>query len=156
MNCQEVCIIMKNSKEGNRIRSSRWRKNNLEKSKLIQKKTYYSNRQYYLQKRREYREKNKDKILEYNRIYHKNNPEKSLEYILKHKKKYGLEFGWDIQDWSLAVRKRDNHKCKICGKLAKESHHIFYQRCYPKLRFNVNNGISLCKQHHYEVHGSCL
>ena len=76
MSNQEICHYMKNSKEGNRIRSNRWRENNLEKSRLMQKKTYYSNRQYYLQKRKEYREKNKDKILEYNRIYHKNNQNK--------------------------------------------------------------------------------
>ena len=156
MSNQEICHYMKNSKEGNRIRSNRWRENNLEKSRLMQKKTYYSNRQYYLQKRKEYREKNKDKILEYNRIYHKNNPEKSLQYVLKHKKKYNLEFGWDIQDWSLSIRKRDNNKCQICSKPAKHAHHIFYQRYYPLLRFNLNNGISLCKKHHLEIHGRFL
>lgn len=54
-------------------------------------------------------------------------------------------------NWSLSVKKRDGWKCKInnhdCnGRL--ESHHILPYRDYPELRFDLNNGITLCKFHH--------
>ena len=49
------------------------------------------------------------------------------------------------------VKKRDNWKCKIdnldCeGRL--ESHHILSWKDYPELRYDINNGICLCKKHH--------
>jgi hypothetical protein len=53
--------------------------------------------------------------------------------------------------WMLEVKKRDKWKCRIkdnnCkGKL--EAHHILGWSTYPELRYNVNNGISLCHYHH--------
>lgn len=53
--------------------------------------------------------------------------------------------------WRKEVWKRDNYKCKInnkdcSGKL--ESHHILAWRDYPELRYDVNNGITLCHAHH--------
>jgi len=53
--------------------------------------------------------------------------------------------------WSLDVKKRDNFKCRIgnkdcCGKL--ESHHILMWAYFPELRYDVNNGITLCHFHH--------
>lgn len=54
-------------------------------------------------------------------------------------------------DWMKAVKTRDNWKCKIgnhdCyGRL--EAHHILDWKNYPELRYNVNNGITLCVKHH--------
>ena len=53
--------------------------------------------------------------------------------------------------WMLAVKKRDSWKCKIgdgnCkGRL--EAHHILNWEDFPELRYDVNNGITLCKNHH--------
>jgi hypothetical protein len=55
------------------------------------------------------------------------------------------------QEWRLNVWKRDNFKCKInnedCnGKII--AHHILSWRKYPELRYNINNGITLCQAHH--------
>lgn len=55
------------------------------------------------------------------------------------------------QDWSKNVKKRDNWKCKMsnqdcCGRL--ESHHILNWVDYPELRYEINNGITLCHFHH--------
>jgi len=55
------------------------------------------------------------------------------------------------REWMLAVKKIDNWKCKInnrdCnGKL--ESHHILNWKDYPELRYDINNGITLCHAHH--------
>ena len=53
--------------------------------------------------------------------------------------------------WSRAVKNRDGWKCKISndtcsGKL--ESHHILGWKDYPELRYQINNGITLCHAHH--------
>jgi len=51
----------------------------------------------------------------------------------------------------LAVKGRDGWKCKIAnadcdGKI--EAHHILSWRDYPELRYQPNNGITLCHAHH--------
>lgn len=53
--------------------------------------------------------------------------------------------------WMLAVKKRDNWKCKMTncdckGRL--EAHHILNWIDYPELRYELNNGITLCQAHH--------
>lgn len=53
--------------------------------------------------------------------------------------------------WRKSVCDRDNWKCKIdnqdCGgKL--EVHHILSFKKYPELKYDLNNGICLCKSHH--------
>ena len=53
--------------------------------------------------------------------------------------------------WMLEVRKRDNWKCRIINKDCKgrlESHHILNWIGYPELRYEINNGITLCHAHH--------
>ena len=55
------------------------------------------------------------------------------------------------REWMFAVKNRDNWKCKInnsaCnGRL--EAHHILDWKNYPELRYEINNGITLCHAHH--------
>lgn len=55
------------------------------------------------------------------------------------------------KDWRNQVFKRDSFKCKInnkdCyGRL--EAHHILGFKDHPELRYEVNNGITLCHAHH--------
>lgn len=55
------------------------------------------------------------------------------------------------REWMFSVKRRDLWKCKInnenCnGKL--ESHHILNWIDYPELRYDLNNGITLCHAHH--------
>ena len=56
--------------------------------------------------------------------------------------------------WREAVFERDNWICQKCnqrgGKL--HPHHIYNFTQYPKLRFNVDNGITLCVKCHIEFH----
>lgn len=54
-------------------------------------------------------------------------------------------------EWRKNVWIRDNYKCKInngdCdGKI--EAHHILPWRDFVELRYNINNGITLCHFHH--------
>jgi hypothetical protein len=58
--------------------------------------------------------------------------------------------------WRLSVYKRDNHTCQWpnCTQHKKlNAHHIKNWANYPGLRFMVENGITLCKQHHQQIKG---
>jgi 5-methylcytosine-specific restriction endonuclease McrA len=55
------------------------------------------------------------------------------------------------KEWRFKVWLRDNFKCKInnpdCnGKI--QAHHILSWKEYPELRYEINNGITLCRAHH--------
>jgi len=53
--------------------------------------------------------------------------------------------------WRKCVWERDSFKCKIKNKDCSghiEAHHILGWRSYPELRYNINNGITLCHAHH--------
>lgn len=53
--------------------------------------------------------------------------------------------------WRRMVWLRDNFKCKIGDSDCKgriEAHHILSWTNYPKLRYEINNGITLCHYHH--------
>lgn len=57
----------------------------------------------------------------------------------------------NYREWMFSVKRRDGWKCKInnsdCnGRL--ESHHILNWKHYPELRYEINNGITLCHAHH--------
>jgi len=55
------------------------------------------------------------------------------------------------KDWMSKIRLRDNWKCKMSNKdcLGRiETHHILSWREHPELRYELNNGITLCHFHH--------
>ena len=51
--------------------------------------------------------------------------------------------------WFKAFLKPD---CEICGKKAVQVHHFFPKGQFGHLRYNVENGISLCKGCHFRLH----
>ena len=53
-------------------------------------------------------------------------------------------------DWRMEVFERDDYTCQICGERGLEFHpHHILQKCdYPDLIFEVDNGITLCKDCH--------
>lgn len=53
--------------------------------------------------------------------------------------------------WSQAVKILANNKCEYCNHPAENSHH-FYSRKYKGIRYDVNNGFSLCVKHHFFAH----
>ena len=58
------------------------------------------------------------------------------------------------KQWSRNVKLRDGWKCKIAngdchGRV--ESHHILSWKDYPELRYQINNGVTLCHAHHPRV-----
>jgi len=56
--------------------------------------------------------------------------------------------------WREEVFKRDNYTCQSCfkrGGIYLEAHHISSFKYYPELRFDTNNGLTLCKECHSEI-----
>mgnify|MGYP001601648778 CR=1 FL=1 len=55
------------------------------------------------------------------------------------------------KEWRESVFERDNYKCKINSSDCVHevhAHHILRFAEYPELRFDINNGITLCENHH--------
>lgn len=55
------------------------------------------------------------------------------------------------KEWRRKVYARDNHCCQWpgCNKKKKlNAHHIRKWSTFPWLRFEITNGITLCKDHH--------
>lgn len=60
----------------------------------------------------------------------------------------------EIKIWRSKVFKRDNYTCQHCNKKGGElnAHHIKTFAKFPELRFDVNNGLTLCKNCHINLH----
>lgn len=57
-------------------------------------------------------------------------------------------------NWKLSVFERDGRICALCGKQSKRTchaHHILPKRDRQDLLFDINNGITLCKDCHASI-----
>lgn len=52
------------------------------------------------------------------------------------------------KEFNAAVFKRDNHKCRVCGKPAVDAHHITDRHELPNGGYVLSNGVSLCEPCH--------
>jgi 5-methylcytosine-specific restriction endonuclease McrA len=55
------------------------------------------------------------------------------------------------KNWRKQIKVRDKFKCQWPGCVEKKTlhvHHILPWSEYPGLRYHINNGITLCKNHH--------
>jgi len=61
----------------------------------------------------------------------------------------------EYKAWRLAVYERDHWTCQDCGKHCGRkdivAHHIKSFKDYPELRYEVSNGITLCRKCHLNV-----
>ena len=67
-----------------------------------------------------------------------------------------LEWGRsEWKEWRRKVFERDNFVCRICGKKGGtlNAHHIKKRSLFPELKYNVDNGITLCKSYHQSICG---
>jgi len=69
----------------------------------------------------------------------------------------------EYKNWRKAVFQRDNYACQVCHNRSEKgkrvylmAHHIKDWKHYPKLRFIVSNGITLCRKCHWKVHKKLL
>lgn len=60
---------------------------------------------------------------------------------------------YKAKQWSKDVRERDNHTCVKCeNKERLHAHHVKSFKEYPELRYDLNNGITLCVSCHQKEH----
>jgi len=60
----------------------------------------------------------------------------------------------EYRHWRIAVIRRDG-VCQICGSLEnRHAHHLEDASNHKELRFDVDNGVTLCRRHHTMFHTS--
>lgn len=61
-----------------------------------------------------------------------------------------IRLSMEMKLWREVVFKRDDYTCRECGKrgIALEAHHIQPFAYYPDKRFELSNGLTLCKDCH--------
>ena len=78
------------------------------------------------------------------------NKKRFKNYVYKSKEKELLRKGIKWKLWREKVFKRDKYTCQNCKQKGGylEPHHIKSWAKYPKLRFRLNNGLTLCHNCH--------
>jgi len=66
-----------------------------------------------------------------------------------------IRYSTPHRSWVHLVLARDSKKCRNCGvsDVPLQVHHIKEFSKYPEFRFDINNGLTLCKPCHFAVHG---
>lgn len=57
-------------------------------------------------------------------------------------------------EWSASVRAAHNHECWACTSPGLDAHHIFGKKAHPRLRYDIENGVALCRTHHQRWHAT--
>ncbi|MCK9459481.1 MAG: HNH endonuclease [Proteobacteria bacterium] len=68
-------------------------------------------------------------------------------------KNRSLRYSKEMDEWRIAVFKRDDHTCQKCNKRGGylNAHHIHTFAACPSRMFDTTNGITLCKKCHRKV-----
>ncbi len=60
----------------------------------------------------------------------------------------------DYVAWAKQVKERDNYVCQVCGiyGVSLNSHHLYSWALFEKLRYDIDNGVTLCSECHERFH----
>lgn len=59
----------------------------------------------------------------------------------------------EMAQWREEVFKRDSYQCQFCGtNRSLNAHHLFSYKGYPQFAYDVENGVTLCRQCHSALH----
>jgi len=56
--------------------------------------------------------------------------------------------------WKQRVREHWGNLCTVCGKIAADPHHCFLKGSHPNLRYDILNGVPLCRECHTKIHAN--
>lgn len=79
-----------------------------------------------------------------------NNNLKKARFLTKHRLRRFLQGTNKYKNWRNEVFRRDDYTCQRCRKngVYVEAHHIKPFANFPELRFEISNGLTLCKPCH--------
>lgn len=64
---------------------------------------------------------------------------------------------YEYRQWRDSVYERDNYTCQKCGKTGEiQAHHIKAWKDHKELRYDISNGVTLCRTCHENIHGAKL
>jgi hypothetical protein len=68
-----------------------------------------------------------------------------------------ITFSAEYKEWRKKVYIRDQYRCKMpgCNSNSRDiaAHHIYPKKIYPEKKFDINNGITLCRYCHEKTYG---
>ena len=54
--------------------------------------------------------------------------------------------------WKQKIFEKYGKLCTVCGKIAADPHHCFPKGSFSNLRYDLDNGTPLCRNHHMAIH----
>jgi hypothetical protein len=60
--------------------------------------------------------------------------------------------------WSVAIKATSGWECEWCGKwqITMDAHHVYSKRAFPRLRYDLDNGVQLDRACHERAHRNPL
>jgi len=67
--------------------------------------------------------------------------------------RYDRTYDTELFRWKMDVRKKFDGKCVVCGSSeSPNSHHLYSVSGHEELKYDRDNGVVLCQEHHIEFH----
>lgn len=137
-----------------------YQKNNKNKIKERKREHYQNNKEEQKLRVKVYTETHQEWKINYDKQYSKEHPEVNLR---AKEKQLGIlgeffdmtsrDYRYALQSWSKVVKKRDGYKCVDCGsKENLHAHHVLEKSKYPEFSLLPMNGLTECKECHWNIH----